>query len=207
MPGYQPLTHRNIAEAEAFVREAMDEDGEVIAVDHPEFYCTKVHGVHRAALPRLSDRDFTSFRDAEDALIARIDGETEDESDELEFDGIDEYESDELEFDGIDDAPAVCLPAASEAPTPAVTVDTVSKEVYVTIRRAAKAPAIIVEDSIPPAVISCRRDVIIAAENTDEAGRLRAPKSWKDTTSSPAQFLRHAHNKPPVRPKKRSALL
>ncbi|MEY4745385.1 MAG: hypothetical protein RL272_1330, partial [Candidatus Parcubacteria bacterium] len=82
MSGHAQLTYRDLDKAYAFARGSEDEDKVVTAVDHPEFYCTtKTNGVHRAALPPMIDRGVASFRDIEDDLIARIDGDVETDED------------------------------------------------------------------------------------------------------------------------------
>lgn len=180
------LSHADLDKAFAFIRDAEDEDGEIIAVDHPEFYCTKVHGVHRAALPRLSDRDFTSFHDAEDALIARIDGEpvTEDDEEllcqELSDDEVDE-EYEEAWLAQIEQASqdffAGVMPAADPVP--------------VIVRRRGAAKTVIVDDEALPAVLSPRRALLAGPKTViKETGPDR--HCWKDNTTKPAQFLRHA---------------
>lgn len=80
MSGHAQLTYASLEKAFAFLRGSEDEvvTDHQGGTDHPEFYKTRNRGtgVCRAPLPTLSGRETPSFRDEEDAIIARVDRET-----------------------------------------------------------------------------------------------------------------------------------
>ncbi len=219
MSGHAQLTYRDLDKAYAFTRGSHDEDGVVAAVDHPEFYCcTKADGVHRAALPPIVDRGTVSFRDAEDELIARIDGDVETEED-VEADGCDDLalmdEDDDADqeyeaawLDMIEQASPV---VGAPAPAPARILPVEVRTRRVPAAPAPRAPSLnkqtlrAADDELAPVAISSRR----AALATHGMGQLDDVRpevtSWKDTSTAPTQFERH-RRRPSGRPAKRAAI-
>jgi len=184
------LSYANLDKAEKFISEARDEDGDVIAVDHPEFYCTKVHGVYRAPLPPLSGRDFASFREIEDAIIACIDGDIATDE-EMEADGYDDlFEEDDQEHTA---AWLENIEHAAEDFASGKTRLKASPEASVqvlTLRPVFKAAPVDTDDEHLPVVISPRR-ALIAGPKTVLRETGPDQHCWKNNTANGRQFLRH----------------
>lgn len=202
MSGHAQLTYRDLDKAYAFTRGSHDEDGVVSAVDHPEFYCClKADGIHRAALPPIVDRGTVSFRDAEDEMIARIDGDVETEE-SIEADGCDDLfrmdEDDEADqeyeaawLDDVERAAEDFARGNAGKRLETVTADSV----VVIVRRAAAEPKQPVVDDIDylPPVLSGRRAVLAGPKTIlKETGPDR--HDWKSNTKREAQYLRHARH-------------
>ena len=200
MSGHAQLTYRDLDKAYAFTRGSHDEDGVVAAVDHPEFYCClKADGIHRAPLPPIVDRGTVSFRDVEDELIARIDGDVETEEDDEDAGCDDLFLMDE-DDDADQEYEAAWLEDIERAAEGFANGgarkrrDTVTADSLVVIVRRAPEPvpvaALDAEDDLPP-VISGRRAVLAGPKTViKETGPDR--HDWKSNTTKPAQYLRHA---------------
>ncbi|HTK04586.1 MAG TPA: hypothetical protein VL500_03310 [Candidatus Eisenbacteria bacterium] len=164
-----------------------------VAHCHPDFYCTRVDGVYRAPLPPLSDREFVSFRNAEDALIDRIDGNVVTDE-EIEADGYDDLFDLDIEDD--QEHTAAWLESIEHAAedfasgktrrkaTPEATVQVINS------RPAFKAEPVDIDERLPVA-ISPRRAVLAGPKVVlKETGPDR--HTWKDNTTNGRQFLRHS---------------
>ena len=175
----------------AFYREG-DEVVEV-AQCHPDFYCTRVDGVYRNPLPPLSDREFVSFRDAEDEMIARIDGDvpTDEELELLGYDDLADEEHDRIELAELDmvdaDRPVVRIPAFAALPASALPA---GPDPVVIRRRLGKAATIVTEAESLPTAVSARRAVLDGPKTVlKETGP--DDHSWKGNTKNGRQFSRH----------------
>jgi hypothetical protein len=206
MSGHATLTYRDLDKAYAFMRASRDDHGEV-AADHPEFYRTvTASGTRRAPLPALSDREPCSFRDEEDALIARIDGDVETVEDapaenditfefrELTLDDLDAMDGSSWEdqeyhaawqehVDGIADAIGQDRKVPSIPPVPVT---------YLREETAVPPADVPADADDGPAAISGWRATIASNEELNLDNGTGGYKCWKDTTKAPTQFTRHA---------------
>jgi len=210
--GHVTLTYRNLDDALRFVEQG-DHDDETVAVDHPEFYCTKRgDGAYRAPLPRLSDREFVSAHDIEDALIAAIDagGETsdEDESENVyEAIGPDDEEAFEEALDSAVDAAyddeyqeawrARIESDATHLANGTVRPDVLDEVEVMEVSRGIRATKDLSADEAR--VVGSRKAV--TAEwggllRTRDKHWVKPNNSWKETSVAPTQHLRHAARHP-----------
>lgn len=176
-------TYADLAKAHAFIRGEQDEDAEVVAVDHPDFYCTRVHGVYRAPLPQLVDRGALTDEEESEQMLEALEEGFDRFGEEDEFSALaDEYyDPSEDEDDGM---PYFAVGHA-DPETPVATVTHLRPA-----RKVAPAVEDVLENALP-AVISSHR-AIMAGPKVIFRGTGPDQHSWKDNTSKPRQFLRHA---------------
>lgn len=175
-------TYADLAKAHAFIRDAEDEDAEVVAVDHPDFYCTRVHGVYRAPLPQLVDRGALTDDEESEQLLEAIEEGFDPFGEEDEFTALADryYDPSEDEDDGM---PYFAV-GHTDNETPVATVTILRPG------RAAIVPKDVVEDEVP-IVLSPRR-AVLAGPKVVFRGTGPDRHCWKDNTSNGRQFLRHA---------------
>lgn len=176
-------TYADLAKAHAFIRDSQDEDAEVVAVDHPDFYCTRVHGVYRAPLPQLVDRGELSLEEREEQELEAIEEGFDPFGEEDEFTALADryYDPSEDEDDGM---PYFAVGHADNEAPPATVIQL----------RPARHAAPVIEDILEvdvPVVLSSRRAILTGPKAViKETGPDR--HCWKDNTSNGRQFLRHA---------------
>jgi hypothetical protein len=175
-------TYSALPQAHAFIRDEQDEDAEVVAVDHPDFYCTRVHGVYRAPLPMLVDRGELSPEEFEEQAAEAAEEGFDLFGEEDEFTALADryYDPSEDEDDGV---PYFAVGHADNE-TPVATVTHLRPGRTVDVRKDTS-------EVEAPIAISSRRAILAGPKViVRETGPDR--HCWKDNTSNGRQFLRHA---------------
>lgn len=175
-------TYAALDKAHAFIRDSQDEDAEVVAVDHPDFYCTRVHGVYRAPLPQLVDRGALTDEEESEQMLEALEESFDDSGVEDEFSALaDEYyDPSEDEDDGM---PYFAVGHADNE-TPVATVTHLRPGRPDDVRKD-------IPEVEAPTVLSSRRAILAGPKAVlKETGPDR--HCWKDNTSNGRQFLRHA---------------